>query len=65
LWRIDKTVVDRISRFVAMSAIFDYNSARRGASPSSPNARKNNVCHYLQIALVTIGRITAVTFPQP
>jgi hypothetical protein len=48
-----------------MSAIFDYNSARHGASSAPSNARKNNVCHYLQIALVTIRWITAVTFPQP
>ena len=28
--RTDKTVVDRISRFLDMSAIFDYNSAQGG-----------------------------------
>jgi hypothetical protein len=34
LRRTDKTVVERISRCVGMSAIFDYNSA--GIGPCGP-----------------------------
>jgi hypothetical protein len=44
LRRMDKTVVDRISRFVDMGAIFDYSSVEGVANAES----KNLVVGYLE-----------------
>jgi hypothetical protein len=54
--------VDRISRFLDMSAIFDYNSAQETALAEPLACHKNNAYSDLQIASVTNAAITAVTF---
>jgi len=43
LRRTDKTVVDRISSLVGMSAILDYNSAQRSRRRSEAEGTKTSI----------------------